>query len=253
MRLGAALPLPAPGEATPDSFLADAARRLANTGYESIWTFDSIGRGETSPDPLMILAVAATVTKNIELATGILQIPLRETVDLANRILTAQLICGERLLLGVGFGSTKADFDAVGASFEHRFELLDSQMLALRKLIETGKHEHVDLTPWPITSRALTWMLGTWGKHVSTAARHYDGWIASAHYRTDPELATALERYRQAGGTRAIVTNLVVNKDSDFADIRVRLEHAADIGFDDAVVVFEDATERTLQAVRKLI
>ena len=253
MRLGAALPLPASGETTPASAIADSAKRLSDTGYESIWTFDAIGRGEICPDPLMLLCVAATATREVELATGILQVPLRETVDLANRILTAQLVCGPRLLLGVGFGSTKADFDAVGVPFEQRFELLDSQMLALRELVATGSYEHVDLSPWPLSNTTLTWMLGTWGKHVSTAARDYDGWIGSGHYRTDAELATGIKRYREAGGKRAIVTNLAVADGGDLSAIATRLEHAAEAGFDDAVVVFRNPTVQSMQSVRKLL
>ena len=253
MRLGAALPLPFTGESASASFIADGAKRLAGFGYESLWVFDAIGRGDTCPDPLIVLSVAATVTEGIELATGVLQVPLRETVDLANRIITTQHVCGERLLLGVGFGSTKADFDAVGVPFESRFELLESQMPALRSLVATGKYEHVDLAPWPNNPTPLPWLLGTWGKHVGTAAREYDGWIGSGHYRTDAQLATGITRYREAGGKRAIVTNLGVAGDGNLTQIAQRLDNAARAGFDDAVVVFENPSDEILRAVRKLV
>src|SRR6266508_4113060 len=59
------------------SSLADAARGIEAAGFESAWTFDSVGRGTLRPDPLMALAVVATVTRTIELGTGVLQVPLR--------------------------------------------------------------------------------------------------------------------------------------------------------------------------------
>jgi alkanesulfonate monooxygenase SsuD/methylene tetrahydromethanopterin reductase-like flavin-dependent oxidoreductase (luciferase family) len=121
MRLGASLPFTDPsGGPLVGSTIADASRRLAGEGFESIWTFDAIGRGIALPDPLIALAVAATVTDSVDVGTCILQVPLRRPVELAHRIMTTHLIAGDRLQLGVGAGSTKADFDAVGVPFEER-------------------------------------------------------------------------------------------------------------------------------------
>src|SRR5262245_51912750 len=80
--------------------LADAARSIEAAGFESAWTFDSVGRGTLRPDPLMALAVAATVTRGIELGTGVFQVPLRHPVELAQRVLTTHLVSGGRLQIG---------------------------------------------------------------------------------------------------------------------------------------------------------
>src|SRR5438093_7882119 len=121
MRLGLALPNATPdGRPLTGSALIAGARAVERAGFDSLWCFDSIGRGFMIPDPLIAVSVAATATERLTLGTGILQVPLRRPVELAHRILTAHLICGERLLLGVGAGSTKADFDAVGVDFETR-------------------------------------------------------------------------------------------------------------------------------------
>ena len=103
MRLGAGLPIDI-NKPPNASMMAEDARRLVGAGFDSIWVFDCIGRGELVPDPLMQLAVVAAVTEEVELGTGVLQVPLRETVELANRVFTTQLICGDRFLFGVGFG-----------------------------------------------------------------------------------------------------------------------------------------------------
>jgi len=74
--------------------LADAARRIEAAGFESVWAFDAIGRGFLLADPLTALSVAATVTRHVELGTGVLQVPLRNPVELAQRVLTTHgLLC----------------------------------------------------------------------------------------------------------------------------------------------------------------
>jgi alkanesulfonate monooxygenase SsuD/methylene tetrahydromethanopterin reductase-like flavin-dependent oxidoreductase (luciferase family) len=54
----------------------------------------------------------------VKLGTCILQVPLRHPVELAHRVLSAHYPSGGRLLLGVGAGSTKANFDAVEGDYE---------------------------------------------------------------------------------------------------------------------------------------
>ena len=116
MRLGIVLPIdfgaqPA-GLQPGGDVVSEGARAAEANGFDSVWFFDSIGRGRMSLDPLMGAAVAAATTERIEVGLGILQVPLRHPVELAQRVLTAQLVCGPRLLLGVGSGSTRVDFEA---------------------------------------------------------------------------------------------------------------------------------------------
>ena len=81
MRLGIALPTEDVVETPardgrrilgPDS-LAEGARRIEAAGFDSAWVFDSIGRGFLLPDPLIALSIAATVTRRLELGTGVLR------------------------------------------------------------------------------------------------------------------------------------------------------------------------------------
>src|SRR5437867_9187096 len=104
-RFGIALPAggrhaPAP---TPHT-LADAARAIETAGFESAWAFDSIGRGFLLADPLTALAAAATVTRRTEPRTGVLQVPLRNPVELPQRVLTTHHPSGTRLPPGVAPG-----------------------------------------------------------------------------------------------------------------------------------------------------
>src|SRR5438045_8069885 len=150
MRLGLALPNATPdGRPLTGSALIAGARAVERAGFDSLWCFDSIGRGFMIPDPLIAVSVAATATERLTLGTCILQVPLRRPVELAHRILTAHLVCGGRLMLGVGAGSTKTDFDAVGVEFDTRMQAMDESLALMRRLWQGERVGAADLTPWP--------------------------------------------------------------------------------------------------------
>ena len=109
-------------------------------------------------------------------------------------------------------------------------------MQQLRVTLASGKHGETDLTPWPTTRGGPRVLYGTWGVGVERAATAYDGWIASAHYRTPEEVVAALGRYREAGGKRAIVSTIQLPGGSDMGEVAQKLSWFAEAGFDDAVV-----------------
>lgn len=257
MRLGAALTAAPIGGGEPGpSTLADSARLLESLGYRSLWVFDAVGRGFMLPDPLMALTVAATVTGDgMELGTGVLQLPIRNPAEVAHRVLTLHLLAGPRLLLGVGPGSTATDFDTfrgpdgIDATFEDRFARFDRQLDELRSFLTTGAHDGRDLSPWPAIAGGPDLYLAGWrGRWVERAAAESAGWIASATYADDDTLADAIDRFRRAGGRRAIVTNLRVEHDP--VPTIERLGRLAEMGFDDAVIVDGEATEERLALIR---
>jgi alkanesulfonate monooxygenase SsuD/methylene tetrahydromethanopterin reductase-like flavin-dependent oxidoreductase (luciferase family) len=197
----------------------------------------AVGRGFMIPDPFISLATAATATTGIELGTAILQIPLYHPTDLAHRIFSLMQICGERLTLGVGAGSTETDFIAFERDYAERFKTFTSTLARLKTLLAEGKNERADLTPWPTVAGGPPLLLGSWGAGVERAARDFDGWIASAHYRTPDQVIAALGRYRAAGGKRAIVSTIQLGADHDLGWARDTLLRFAEAGFDDAVVL----------------
>jgi alkanesulfonate monooxygenase SsuD/methylene tetrahydromethanopterin reductase-like flavin-dependent oxidoreductase (luciferase family) len=186
------------------------------------------------PDPLIALSVAATVSDEIELGTAILQLPLYNTIDLAHRVYSLQQICGNRFLFGVGAGSTEKDFAAFDRDFASRFKRFNAQVRQLRQFYAGGG---AVLSPWPELAAGPPLLFGTWGNGVERAAREFDGWIASGHYRTPDEVCEALVRYRSAGGGRAIVSTLQINRDTDLGELKAKLDQFTDAGFDDAVVM----------------
>ncbi len=251
MRLGAALAVSADdGSAQTSRGFARNAELLERLGFSSIWVFDAVARGFILPDPLMALSIAATVTTQVELGTGVLQLSNRNTVDLAYRVLTLHHVAEGRLLLGVGPGSTKADFDAFGEDYSDRFRAFERELPRLRRLLSTGRDGDTDLTPWPSAIGGPRVLLGAWrGPWVHRAATEADGWIASAAHNTDEVLADAIVRFRASGGTRAIVTNVQVGREVEPA--LQRLAHLQTLGFDDAVVQVSRPTKERLRTIRE--
>jgi alkanesulfonate monooxygenase SsuD/methylene tetrahydromethanopterin reductase-like flavin-dependent oxidoreductase (luciferase family) len=271
-RFGISLPSgAASGPPFGPSSLAEAAQRIEAAGFESAWTFDSVGRGTLRPDPLTALAVAATVTRSLELGTGVLQVPLRNPVELAQRVLTTHLVSGGRLRFGVGAGSTAEDFAALGVDFPSRFRRLGESLNIMRRL---WAGEHVDgasLAPvWPAVLGGPPVLIGSWAgsKWIERAARDFDGWVGSGARSSWRALREGIARFRDLGGKRAVVTNVVVQVDSPTASpdgpddpcdlkcprdvARERLHRLREWGFDDIVLGPRHHEAEHLQELREL-
>jgi alkanesulfonate monooxygenase SsuD/methylene tetrahydromethanopterin reductase-like flavin-dependent oxidoreductase (luciferase family) len=271
VRLGVSVPTSrADGAPLTGDALVGSARAIEWAGFDSAWFFDAIGRGFMLPDPLIGASVAAAVTSRIELGTGVLQVPLRNPVELAHRILTAHLVCNGRLLLGVGAGSTAGDFEALGLDFAQRMRTLEESLATMRRLWRGEKVGPADLTPWPTAMGGPAVLIGSWKgeRWIPRAAREFDGWIASGAKTSLQSLTEGIGRYRAAGGKRAIVTNIAVDLSApteplpDTAPFHLRcapdaaarrLQQVRELGFDDAVLVLKTPTEAGLAAARALV
>jgi len=212
------------------------ADRLVTAGFESLWTPHIIGRGSLIPDPFVALATAAAATRDVELGTATVQVPLYHPADLAHRVLSLMSVCGDRLTLGVSPGSTETDFSTLDRDYAARFTTFYRSTERLRLLLAHGHDEHADLTP-AVADRRPALLLGSWGANVERAARDFDGWLASGYRRTPDQIIAAHERYRAAGGRRAIVCAIPLDRRDDLEPTREVLRRYARAGFDDAVVV----------------
>jgi len=163
--------------------------------------------------------------------------PLFAAADLAHRAISLAQLSGNRFLLGIGAGSTEADFKAFERNFTHRFKRFNAMAPVLRDYLQQGSSGEVALSPWPTIRGRVTLLLGSWGAGVEQAAGQFDGWIASGQYRNPPEIHVALDRYRAAGGQRAIVSTIILNRKTDIGELRDLLQGFAAAGFDDAVVI----------------
>jgi alkanesulfonate monooxygenase SsuD/methylene tetrahydromethanopterin reductase-like flavin-dependent oxidoreductase (luciferase family) len=245
----------APGETgrTLDRF-ARFARGVEERGFAGLWVTDSFGRGRPTLDPIVLMSVIGAVTQKIEIGTCVLQVPVRHPVELAHRIQSLHALTGSRLQLGLGCGSTQADFDLVGADYTARFKAL---MPALDTMRRAWRGEQVDggtLTPWPGTEGGPSVLLGAWRnkRWIVYSAEQCQGWIASGLYPKPEELEAGIKFYRDAGGKRAVLSNVIVDPKGNAEDMplggkasvmltggeaaaRERLRWIRDVGFDDVL------------------
>jgi len=147
---------------------------------------------------------------------------------------------------------------------------LDDALALMRRLWRSETVGAARLTPWPAALGGPPVLIGSWrGKQwITRAATEFDGWIASAAKTSYATLAEGIRRFREAGGRRAIVTNIQVDlaapttplgDDEPFhlrcapAVAAERLRRLAALGFDDAVLMRHTQTESDLAAMRKLL
>jgi len=86
------------------------------------------------PDPLIWMSYMAGVTTRMKFATGILIVPQHNPVVTAKQVATLDHMSGGRVLLGVGVGWLKEEFDAIGVPFEARGRRTDEYIAAMREL-----------------------------------------------------------------------------------------------------------------------
>jgi alkanesulfonate monooxygenase SsuD/methylene tetrahydromethanopterin reductase-like flavin-dependent oxidoreductase (luciferase family) len=248
-----------PGAEANDRLLgrtADYARRIEAAGFPGIWVGDSMGRGRPTLDPLVELAVLAAVTERVELGIGVLQVPLRHPVELAHRVQSVQALSGGRLVLGVGSGSTRDDFELLGLDWDHRFRTLRN---SLRIMGQVWRGEPVNggtLSTWPGCEGGPPILIGAWRspRWITLAAKEYQGWTPSGRYSSWDDLEAGMRVFREAGGTNAVLANVAV----DFAnrpesaglaeatnvalvcppdEARQRIKRMQQLGFDEVLLV----------------
>ncbi|HLF77787.1 MAG TPA: LLM class flavin-dependent oxidoreductase [Dehalococcoidia bacterium] len=250
------------------------ARLIEDIGFDGIWFGETIGRTATArPDPLVWLSMAAAGTQRVELGTAILQTPLRYPVEFAQRLMTLHALSGGRFRAGLGAGSTKADFDAVGVDFDGRFREFSQGLKTIRALLNGEQVGEANLQPWPNAVGGPPIYLGAWesGLWVKRAARDYDGWLASGR-TTFKALREGIKRFRDAGGKRALVATVSIdlskpeaalNQDENFSlacgpkSAKERLHLLEEMGYDDVLLVRmnhteADITEADLRSYRAL-
>ena len=107
-------------------------------GYRSVYPYDPSGRigpDDTKfPDPLIWLSYIAAATSTLRLGTAILILPQRNPVVLAKELATLDDLSGGRMILGVGVGWLKEEYEALGVPWEGRGKRGEESIDAMRAL-----------------------------------------------------------------------------------------------------------------------
>ena len=278
MKLGMGMSLKnANGQVHDAREVGERARWVEAAGFDSIWMGDGLP-SMARPDILQWLLVAGAATEHVEVGTSIYILPMRHPVDLAQRFLTLSALLPDRVNLGVGTGSEWEGHLVMGSDWDSRFKRLYADMETIRKLCNGARAEEVvdvDLSrssgsfgsrgtppvPWGTIVEGPRFLLGGYHSDITLgrAAREFDGWIGSAGRTSFATLAEAIKRYRDIGGTRAVVSSIQIDIDAPTqrltdddpynlfcqpADAAERLGRLAELGFDEVFLVKQSHAAR---------
>ncbi|WP_240138978.1 TIGR03619 family F420-dependent LLM class oxidoreductase [Streptomyces sp. MUM 178J] len=138
-------------------------------------------------DPVATLAFLAAATERVRLLSHVAVVGLRHPLLTAKQYATLDHLSGGRLVLGVGAGHVREEFEALGADFERRGAVLDESMDALRAAL--GPEEFPEFEgkrfvfrglgqrPRPAQPRVPLWVGGSSPAAVRRAALKGDGWL----------------------------------------------------------------------------
>ncbi|MFY1677450.1 TIGR03619 family F420-dependent LLM class oxidoreductase [Streptomyces sp. WMMC905] len=172
-------------------------------------------------DPVATLAHLAAVTDRVRLLSHVAVVALRHPLVTAKQYATLDRLSGGRLVLGVGAGHVREEFDALGVDFRRRGALLDESLDALRGALGTEEFpEHhgerwdfADLgqRPRPVQTRVPIWVGGSSPAALRRAASRGDGWLPQGdpRRRMPERLATLAELRALAGRDGAFTVGAV--------------------------------------------
>jgi probable F420-dependent oxidoreductase len=159
----------------------------------------------TDRDPFheifILFSYMSALTVRIELATGILILPQRETALVAKQAAALDVLSGGRLRLGIGIGWNWVEYEALNQDFHTRGRRVEEQVDLLHKLwtqpLVTFKGEWHDfseagLNPLPIQRPIPIWFGGHADAVLRRVSRSGDGWLPN--YRKAAEAKPSLEK-----------------------------------------------------------
>ena len=161
------------------------------------------------PDPLIAIGAMASVTERIRFLTSIYILPLRHPVVAAKQVGTAALYAQDRLILGIGAGWMREEFDLLGAPFSSRGRRMLEAVEVMRKLWRGGMVQHegefysfpaLEMAP-ALEAPVPIWGGGTSDLALRRAACHFDGWASEIQSAEQVRaLLETLGRYREEAG-----------------------------------------------------
>jgi probable F420-dependent oxidoreductase len=174
--------------------------RVQELGFAHVLAYDhvvgadpDVHRGWRGPydvsttfhEPFVLFGYLAAVT-SLELVTGIIILPQRQTVLAAKQAAEVDLLTDGHFRLGVGIGWNAVEYEALGKDFSNRGERLEEQVTLLRRLwtertvTHEGVHERVTgagLAPLPVQRPIPIWFGAVAEPALRRVGRLADGWF----------------------------------------------------------------------------
>jgi len=151
----------------------------------------------TFHEPLVLFGYLAAIT-SLELVTGVIILPQRQTVLVAKQAAEVDLLSRGRFRLGIGLGWNTVEYEALGQDFSNRGRRVEEQVELLRRLWTEpsvsyiGRDHRVTgagLAPLPVQRPIPVWFGAQSDRAYQRAGRLADGWFPQV--RPGPELDQA--------------------------------------------------------------
>ena len=133
----------------------------------------------TFHEPFVLFGYLAACTR-LELVTGVIILPQRQTALVAKQAAEVDLLTDGRFRLGVGIGWNAVEYEALGESFGERGRRMSEQIPLLRRLLSE-----------PVVTHAGEFDRITGGRPRAAAARSVRSRSGSAASRRRPTAASA--------------------------------------------------------------
>ncbi|KAA0109774.1 TIGR03619 family F420-dependent LLM class oxidoreductase [Mycolicibacterium sp. P1-5] len=170
--------------------VAETADRL---GYHHMTCSEHIGlpssetarRGARYWDPLATFGYAAARTQQIRFATMTLVLGYHHPLEIVKRYGTLDHVSSGRVILGVGVGSLKEEFDLLGVPFEDRGARGDDALRALRAALPSNEPTYhgdfysfggLTVDPCALQAHVPIWIGGRTKRSLRRAVTLADGW-----------------------------------------------------------------------------
>lgn len=199
MRLGAVFPQTEIG-ADPGA-VREYAQAVESLGFKHLLVFDHVLGANTANrpnwpgpythhhmfhEPFVLFGYLAAITESIELVTGIVILPQRQTVLVAKQAAEVDVLSRGRLRLGIGIGWNPVEYEALGENFHNRGKRSEEQIELMRALwtddlvdFEGRWHRVPDagINPLPVQRPIPVWFGGASDQVISRVAEIGDGWF----------------------------------------------------------------------------
>ncbi len=139
----------------------------------------------TFHEPFVLFGFLAAIT-TVELVTGIIILPQRQTALVAKQAAEVDLLTNGRFRLGVGLGWNAVEYEALGTNFSDRGRRMGEQVELMRALwtqrsvTHAGEYEHVTaagLAPLPVQRPIPVWFGAASEPAYRRTGRLADGWF----------------------------------------------------------------------------
>ncbi|MGH7828430.1 MAG: LLM class F420-dependent oxidoreductase [Candidatus Binatia bacterium] len=158
---------------------------------------------DTFHEPLVLFGYLAGLTSKVELVTGVIILPQRQTVLVAKQAAAVDVLSKGRLRLGVGIGWNPVEYEALGEDFHNRGSRSEEQIEVMRLLwtnelvTYSGRWHKISdagLNPLPVQRPIPIWFGGSDDRALKRLARLGDGWFPL--FNPDDKCRAVVERIR---------------------------------------------------------